>query len=46
MDNFSSLFLDKTGNDWEQLENFKKVPGKHNLVDVDFDAGDMVSLYC
>ncbi|KHJ86030.1 Poly(ADP-ribose) polymerase catalytic domain protein, partial [Oesophagostomum dentatum] len=33
---FQRLFYEKSGNEWENKENFKKVPGRMDLVDTDF----------
>ncbi|KHJ80022.1 Poly(ADP-ribose) polymerase catalytic domain protein [Oesophagostomum dentatum] len=35
---FQRLFYEKSGNEWENKENFKKVPGRMDLVDTDFSV--------
>ncbi|KAK6755153.1 hypothetical protein RB195_013873 [Necator americanus] len=35
---FEHLFLEKSGNEWENKDNFKKVPGRLGFVDTDFTA--------
>uniref|UniRef100_UPI00358E448D poly [ADP-ribose] polymerase 2 n=1 Tax=Myxine glutinosa TaxID=7769 RepID=UPI00358E448D len=35
---FNKKFSDKTNNEWEKRSNFKKVPGKYDLVQVDYSA--------
>ncbi|XP_072296739.1 poly [ADP-ribose] polymerase 2 isoform X2 [Eucyclogobius newberryi] len=39
-DVFKKKFLDKTKNDWEGRECFEKVPGKYDLVFMDYSADD------
>ncbi|KAJ1372854.1 Protein phosphatase methylesterase 1 [Parelaphostrongylus tenuis] len=33
---FECLFSDKTGNSWEDKQNFKKLPGRMDIVETDF----------
>ncbi|KAK6010291.1 WGR domain protein, partial [Ostertagia ostertagi] len=33
---FERLFLEKSGNNWKQKHNFKKLPGCMDLVETDF----------
>lgn len=39
-DIFKKKFLDKTKNDWEDRECFEKVPGKYDLVFMDYNSND------
>ncbi|KAK7944998.1 hypothetical protein WMY93_000726 [Mugilogobius chulae] len=39
-DVFKKKFLDKTKNDWEDRESFEKVPGKYDLVFMDYSSND------
>ncbi|XP_033838942.1 poly [ADP-ribose] polymerase 2 [Periophthalmus magnuspinnatus] len=41
-DVFKKKFLDKTKNNWENREFFEKVPGKYDLVFMDYSTGDKV----
>ena len=36
---FAKKFSDKTKNDWSDKANFVKVPGKYDLVHMDYEAG-------
>lgn len=36
---FKKVFVEKTGNEWEQRANFKKVFGKFVLLDIDYSSG-------
>ncbi|VDK58855.1 unnamed protein product, partial [Cylicostephanus goldi] len=36
VDAFKQIFLDKSGNNWDDKDNFKKLPGRMDLVDTDF----------
>ncbi|KIH53077.1 PADR1 domain protein [Ancylostoma duodenale] len=38
VDAFEQLFSEKSGNEWENKDNFKKLPGRMDLVDTDFTA--------
>ena len=31
-------FKDKTGNDWSMKDNFQKIPGKYDLLIMDYNA--------
>ncbi|RCN44675.1 Poly(ADP-ribose) polymerase catalytic domain protein [Ancylostoma caninum] len=35
---FEQLFSEKSGNEWANKDNFKKLPGRMDLVDTDFTA--------
>ncbi|XP_075805450.1 poly [ADP-ribose] polymerase 2 isoform X3 [Microtus pennsylvanicus] len=35
---FQKKFLDKTKNNWEDRENFEKVPGKYDMLQMDYAA--------
>ncbi|XP_007241737.2 poly [ADP-ribose] polymerase 2 isoform X2 [Astyanax mexicanus] len=37
---FKKKFLDKTKNEWEDRANFEKVPGKYDLVFMDYTGND------
>lgn len=37
---FCRKFFDKTKNEWDDKDNFEKVPGKYDIVDKDYAAGD------
>ncbi|KAJ6651866.1 hypothetical protein lerEdw1_015971, partial [Lerista edwardsae] len=39
-DLFSKKFLDKTKNEWAKRGNFQKVPGKYDLLHMDYKASD------
>lgn len=39
-DFFKKKFLDKTKNQWEDKDNFEKVPGKYDLVFMDYSTND------
>ncbi|KAM7379697.1 hypothetical protein PAMP_005231 [Pampus punctatissimus] len=39
-DVFKKKFLDKTKNEWEDRENFEKVPGKYDMVFMDYSANE------
>lgn len=39
-DVFKKKFLDKTKNDWEDKDCFEKVPGKYDLVFMDYSSND------
>ncbi|XP_042562084.1 poly [ADP-ribose] polymerase 2 isoform X2 [Clupea harengus] len=39
-DVFKKKFLDKTKNDWENRATFEKVPGKYDMIFMDFSAKD------
>jgi poly [ADP-ribose] polymerase len=33
---YHALFLDKTGNEWNERENFQKLPNKHYPLEIDY----------
>ncbi|KAK3741942.1 hypothetical protein RRG08_024688 [Elysia crispata] len=35
---FAKKFKDKTGNDWSMKDNFQKIPGKYDLLIMDYNA--------
>ncbi|XP_054848409.1 poly [ADP-ribose] polymerase 2 isoform X2 [Eublepharis macularius] len=37
---FTKKFLDKTKNEWAKRGNFQKVPGKYDLLHMDYEAND------
>ncbi|XP_060112277.1 poly [ADP-ribose] polymerase 2 [Heteronotia binoei] len=37
---FTKKFLDKTKNEWAKRNNFQKVPGKYDLLHMDYEASD------
>uniref|UniRef100_A0ACB8EWT8 Poly [ADP-ribose] polymerase 2 n=1 Tax=Sphaerodactylus townsendi TaxID=933632 RepID=A0ACB8EWT8_9SAUR len=37
---FTKKFLDKTKNEWDKRANFQKVPGKYDLLHMDYEAND------
>lgn len=39
---FKSVFLEKTGNEWDQRKNFVKQPKLFNIIEIDYmqDNGD------
>ncbi|XP_077169093.1 poly [ADP-ribose] polymerase 2 isoform X2 [Paroedura picta] len=39
---FTKKFLDKTKNEWGKRGNFQKVPGKYDLLHMDYEASDAV----
>ncbi|KAI4902056.1 hypothetical protein NFI96_027391 [Prochilodus magdalenae] len=39
-DVFKKKFLDKTKNEWEERANFEKVPGKYDMVFMDYSSND------
>ncbi|XP_060636115.2 poly [ADP-ribose] polymerase 2 [Anolis sagrei] len=39
-DLFTKKFLDKTKNEWTKRQNFEKVPGKYDLLHLDYEAND------
>ncbi|KAJ7313022.1 hypothetical protein JRQ81_004284 [Phrynocephalus forsythii] len=39
-DIFSKKFLDKTKNEWAKRGNFRKVPGKYDLLHLDYEPSD------
>jgi predicted DNA-binding WGR domain protein len=43
LEQFETLFEDKTGNVWSHRKHFHKVPGRFFPVDLDYDQ---VTLYC
>jgi len=38
--NFAAKFCDKTSNQWDDRQDFVKVPGKYMLMDIDYGAED------
>ena len=46
LEQFKTLYADKTGNLWEDRENFEKFPNKFYPVDVDFaDVSKLCSTF-
>lgn len=41
---FPCRFSDKTKNEWEYRETFEKVPGKYDIVYMDYNTDEKVSL--
>jgi poly [ADP-ribose] polymerase len=41
---FEKLYLEKTGNDWEDRRNFQKKPGKMYPLEVDFGGGEQSNI--
>lgn len=41
----SLRFKDKTKNDWYQRKDFEKVPGKYDLLAIDYGAKVVVQLF-
>jgi len=39
-EDFCTVYLDKTGNDWQDRDQFQKKPGKFYPIDVDYSADD------
>lgn len=39
-DVFKKKFLDKTKNDWDRRDSFEKVPGKYDMVFMDYSANE------
>uniref|UniRef100_A0A915PHG3 Poly [ADP-ribose] polymerase n=1 Tax=Setaria digitata TaxID=48799 RepID=A0A915PHG3_9BILA len=35
---FEKLFSEKTANNWDNVENFKKIPGKMSLIETDYGS--------
>ena len=42
MTQFKGLYLDKTGNEWEDRKNFVKHPNKFYPLDIDYGAVSMI----
>ncbi|GAB1609093.1 poly [ADP-ribose] polymerase 2-like [Argonauta hians] len=40
IDAFTRKFQDKTKNEWSERHNFKKVPGKYDLLEMDYSTED------
>ena len=41
----SDRFYDKTHNDWDDKESFVKVPGKYDLLEMDYEAKVWINEY-
>lgn len=44
--NFHAVYLDKTGNHWENRNSFRKIPNKFSPIDVDYGVVRCVDVDC
>ena len=45
IETFKQIFLEQTGNLWEDRNNFKKIPGKMTMLDLDYEAVSITVIY-
>lgn len=45
IDQFKALYAEKTNNEWEKRDNFKKYPNKFYPLDIDYGQVSVATVY-